>query len=179
MVMSKRTLPTLLLVPHIPIILKNFAKGGNYQIDLNLLQNMDPVKYQETIAIINTPLPPDLTSEEREYVLLELYYSPNKGLSTIMNALLEFRRNDSDEEAPEAINFQSDNECTICLSELNNDICKVSPCSHRFHCACLEPWLRTNNSCPTCRLQIYSVSNSFGKINFGKSSEIKYLTKLI
>ncbi|KAI9125584.1 hypothetical protein K1719_003002 [Acacia pycnantha] len=28
------------------------------------------------------------------------------------------------------------------------------PCTHKFHCSCLEPWLQNNSYCPCCRTSI-------------------------
>jgi hypothetical protein len=45
--------------------------------------------------------------------------------------------------------------CSICLSEYEmNDRLKTLPCSHEFHKACIDPWLRINRTCPTCRHDI-------------------------
>jgi hypothetical protein len=42
--------------------------------------------------------------------------------------------------------------CAICLSDYEpGDVCSILPCSHTFCAACVKTWLRTNNSCPTCR----------------------------
>jgi hypothetical protein len=42
--------------------------------------------------------------------------------------------------------------CPVCLSEFEpDDGLRVLPCEHHFHLACVDEWLGTNNSCPTCR----------------------------
>ena len=28
------------------------------------------------------------------------------------------------------------------------------PCKHTYHEPCLAPWMASNNSCPTCRLEL-------------------------
>jgi len=40
--------------------------------------------------------------------------------------------------------------CSICLCDCRGQI-KQLPCKHRFHAACLDPWLKNNNSCALCR----------------------------
>jgi hypothetical protein len=43
-------------------------------------------------------------------------------------------------------------DCTVCLETLvdKDDVCEL-PCRHLFHHACILPWLREHNACPTCR----------------------------
>ena len=41
-------------------------------------------------------------------------------------------------------------QCVICLSEITDDALQTT-CHHTFHAACLAPWKRETNACPTCR----------------------------
>ncbi len=47
-------------------------------------------------------------------------------------------------------------ECSICFDTIRKGqmMCRL-PCknevSHAFHKKCIEPWLKTNNTCPNCR----------------------------
>ncbi|KAK8943706.1 hypothetical protein KSP40_PGU007793 [Platanthera guangdongensis] len=46
-------------------------------------------------------------------------------------------------------------DCSVCLESFNEgDGLLRLHCGHRFHCACLEPWLRTCGDCPYCRATI-------------------------
>ncbi len=51
-------------------------------------------------------------------------------------------------------------ECGICLSGSENKFqnpnkqIKELPCRHSFHVVCIEPWIRSKNSCPYCRVAI-------------------------
>jgi len=48
-------------------------------------------------------------------------------------------------------------ECTICQETSGaNDLAwrRVNRCGHMFHDTCIQPWFRTNNTCPTCRGQL-------------------------
>ncbi|OIT35389.1 PREDICTED: RING-H2 finger protein ATL78-like [Nicotiana attenuata] len=46
-----------------------------------------------------------------------------------------------------------DTECVICLSEFGiGEKVKVLPkCNHGFHAKCIDKWLNSHSSCPTCR----------------------------
>ncbi|KAB1225831.1 RING-H2 finger protein ATL80 [Morella rubra] len=47
----------------------------------------------------------------------------------------------------------SSSECAICLSEFGpgEEILVLPQCSHAFHVACIETWLGSHSSCPSCR----------------------------
>ena len=42
--------------------------------------------------------------------------------------------------------------CSICLApyEEGDDV-RIVMCMHRFHKRCIDPWLRTNPTCPVCK----------------------------
>ncbi|XP_049370723.1 RING-H2 finger protein ATL78-like [Solanum verrucosum] len=46
-----------------------------------------------------------------------------------------------------------DSECVICLSEfIAGEKVRVLPkCNHGFHVRCIDKWLNSHSSCPTCR----------------------------
>ena len=51
--------------------------------------------------------------------------------------------------------------CAVCYDCFNPGDEVVSlPCSHRYHAACIKPWLRRATSCPTCRAMV--TRNSVG-----------------
>ncbi|XP_010064613.2 LOW QUALITY PROTEIN: RING-H2 finger protein ATL80 [Eucalyptus grandis] len=52
---------------------------------------------------------------------------------------------------PDAADRYSD--CTICLLEFaDGDEIRVLPhCGHAFHVSCIDPWLGSHSSCPSCR----------------------------
>lgn len=42
--------------------------------------------------------------------------------------------------------------CAICLSDLeDSQRIRVLPCSHRFHAACADDWLKNSILCPLCK----------------------------
>lgn len=51
--------------------------------------------------------------------------------------------------------IRTSNDCSICLdSFIDGDKLIHLPCKHKFHHACLEPWIRTCGECPYCRQHI-------------------------
>lgn len=48
--------------------------------------------------------------------------------------------------------------CSICLGEiLEDDTLRLLPkCSHAFHVACIDTWLKSQSNCPLCRANIVS-----------------------
>lgn len=50
-------------------------------------------------------------------------------------------------------------DCSICLeSFVQGDKLNRLPCGHRFHFACLDPWVRNCGDCPYCRRGILKVN---------------------
>ncbi|CAM0908543.1 unnamed protein product [Alopecurus aequalis] len=56
----------------------------------------------------------------------------------------------------------SSSECAICLAEFmdGESLRVLPPCGHGFHVACVDPWLRTSASCPSCRSAIVDVKST-------------------
>ncbi|XP_071945003.1 RING finger protein 215-like [Antedon mediterranea] len=46
-------------------------------------------------------------------------------------------------------------ECAVCLDTfLPNQLVRVLPCYHSFHCKCVDSWLLRRRTCPLCKLNI-------------------------
>lgn len=48
-----------------------------------------------------------------------------------------------------------DAECCICLCAYDDGVeIRELQCSHHFHCACIDRWLRMNSTCPLCKFNV-------------------------
>lgn len=46
-------------------------------------------------------------------------------------------------------------QCSVCLDDFEmGSEAKEMPCKHKFHSACILPWLDLHSSCPVCRFQL-------------------------
>lgn len=53
------------------------------------------------------------------------------------------------------VNKKEEEGCPVCQSDYEiGESVMTLPCSHKFHPDCVKPWLRTHNTCPTCRFEL-------------------------
>ncbi|KAJ0097739.1 hypothetical protein Patl1_27765 [Pistacia atlantica] len=66
-----------------------------------------------------------------------------------------------------------DTECVICLSEFaSGDRIRLLPkCNHGFHVRCIDKWLSSHSSCPTCRHCLLETCQKIVGCNQASSSE--------
>lgn len=54
-----------------------------------------------------------------------------------------------------------DADCCICLSAYEDGAeLRELPCSHHFHCSCVDKWLRINATCPLCKYNVIKSSSN-------------------
>ncbi|MCD9643221.1 hypothetical protein HAX54_030481 [Datura stramonium] len=63
-----------------------------------------------------------------------------------------------------------DTECVICLTEFRvGEKIKILPkCNHGFHVKCIDKWLNSHSSCPTCRQSLVETCQKI--VNGGSNS---------
>jgi hypothetical protein len=50
---------------------------------------------------------------------------------------------------------EKDSRCIVCQDSFSaGDEIVELPCEHKYHSACLRPWLAQHNTCPTCRAEL-------------------------
>ncbi|TSK53812.1 E3 ubiquitin-protein ligase RNF13 [Bagarius yarrelli] len=74
--------------------------------------------------------------------------------------------------------------CAICLDEYEEgEKLRVLPCSHAYHCKCVDPWLtKTKRTCPVCKQKVVppgSQSDSDSDSGGDESEEVSESTPLL
>ncbi|KAF5725536.1 E3 ubiquitin-protein ligase [Tripterygium wilfordii] len=60
-------------------------------------------------------------------------------------------------EAMPTVTIKENLQCSVCLDDFEiSTEAKEMPCKHKFHNACILPWLELHSSCPVCRFQLPS-----------------------
>ena len=54
----------------------------------------------------------------------------------------------------ELINDGNNDICSICLENLKDKKCVILNCEHIYHKVCIKMWLKNNDNCPNCRINI-------------------------
>ncbi|MBA0631622.1 hypothetical protein Godav_000478 [Gossypium davidsonii] len=93
-----------------------------------------------------------LTSEAERFELLRETNKKPPGLTQEALDRLPLEIFGSQDVNVERKTSRESRDCSICLESFGEgDVLTQLPCGHRFHFACLDPWLRTCGDCPYCR----------------------------
>ncbi|MBA0751490.1 hypothetical protein Gogos_000410, partial [Gossypium gossypioides] len=93
-----------------------------------------------------------LTSEAERFELLRETNKKPPGLTQEALDRLPLEIFGSQDVNVERKTSRESRDCSICLESFGEgEVLTQLPCGHRFHFACLNPWLRTCGDCPYCR----------------------------
>ena len=71
--------------------------------------------------------------------------------------------------------------CAICQDdyECGQELSRL-PCKHDFHSACVLPWLKKVNTCPSCRHELEAAPNPFFEAGAAdRAQTIQYATNIL
>ncbi|KAF5448245.1 hypothetical protein F2P56_028799 [Juglans regia] len=91
---------------------------------------------------------------------LQLLQEPKKKPPGLTQEALDCLRMEVYSSTVEGVVSRGSQDCSICLETfLEGDDLIHLPCGHKFHSACLDPWVRTCGDCPYCRRDIVITSH--------------------
>jgi len=69
--------------------------------------------------------------------------------------------------------------CAICLDDyVDGDKLRILPCSHAYHCKCIDPWLTRNRRvCPVCKRRVLARGEHFSDSDSESESETRPLLR--
>ncbi|KAJ6671142.1 hypothetical protein OIU85_014956 [Salix viminalis] len=107
----------------------------------------------------DSPLNDSILQTERLHTVQESQKKKPPGLTQDALHCLQSEVFSSVEKGMEGGLSQVSWDCSICLESFTegDELIRL-PCEHRFHSACLDPWVRTCGDCPYCRRDVV-VSN--------------------
>lgn len=73
-------------------------------------------------------------------------------MKSIKNSFINECHNNEDESKPLLTDLENqDNECVICLEDMNEITSRTLTCGHIFHSDCIDSWNHIQVNCPICR----------------------------
>ena len=132
--------------PSSDIHLDDYTFGGDFRL-------VDIGDLGTGWSMVGTPLSDSDLNAETIHLPLMLEPSKKKPPGITQEALdslpqAVFSRAEGAEEGLS----RSSRDCSICLdSYREGDKLTCLPCGHKFHSACLDPWVLTCGDCPYCR----------------------------
>ncbi|KAF3958372.1 hypothetical protein CMV_016719 [Castanea mollissima] len=105
-----------------------------------------------------------ITSLTSRLERLQLFLKPKKKPPGLSQEALDCLHLEVFSSNVEGVVSRASQDCSICLETfVEGDALTRLPCSHRFHSACLDPWVRTCGDCPYCRRTIVTSHNKASK----------------
>lgn len=117
--------------------------------DYELLSQLDDPRFNNTRGVTEAQLNrfPMHTITYAE--LNNMNYDNSNNISGSSNSDITIRRTSSRNNITDDNNKRN---CSICLAPYEvGDNVRTIPCLHYFHHQCIDPWLKSNSSCPVCK----------------------------
>lgn len=94
----------------------------------------------------------DLSSQIERLQLLQDVNKKPPGLTQAVLDCLSVELFSGSEIGVDGLVSRASRDCSICLeSFMDGEELICLPCAHRFHAACLGPWVQIQGDCPYCR----------------------------
>ncbi|PAA80362.1 hypothetical protein BOX15_Mlig030976g3 [Macrostomum lignano] len=85
-----------------------------------------------------------------------LHFVHNMCQQALRNRWLSLARLHSLSPASEELLQSMGDVCAICYSDLQHRDCRVTPCRHVFHSACIRRWIAVSMDCPMCHQAMFT-----------------------
>ena len=83
------------------------------------------------------------------------------GLITSESTQVGLTQNQIEENTRTLIHQQADGQCAICFDNYSGHTVRViSRCNHIYHTNCIDRWFQTHSTCPMCRIDLLSNTNT-------------------
>lgn len=124
-----------------------FSREFNDLFRTNSSSRTETTPTERTTSSTNTQTNPTNVEE------VIFYYNDIQPLSTSNGIPLNEMRNIS---TLETCDNEEEEMCVICHQPIINEqiIRKLNICSHKYHIHCIDEWLSSNSTCPTCRREL-------------------------
>jgi len=63
-------------------------------------------------------------------------------------------------QQPKENNAITENNCPICLNNLDSNEFIMTPCKHLYHYYCLDEWMKQKAECPICKTQLPPIEDA-------------------
>ncbi|KAM7269007.1 hypothetical protein ACFE04_024504 [Oxalis oulophora] len=135
------------------------SRGTHSQPENDNMILVNPVN--EEALIIHSLFNPSRTQNQNPISFGDYLLGP--GLEVLLQNLFDNDRSQRGNppakkeivQAMPSVTVEENVQCSVCLEELEiGNEAKKMPCKHKFHGACILPWLELHNSCPLCRFEL-------------------------
>jgi len=132
---------------HILAQMHSQIDSGSNELMMRYTALQDDPRYQAILSFAT--LDPDNMTYEQLLSLDDMipkhFMGASKELIESKTSLLQFRKCEV---------YENDS-CTVCIADFEeSDGIRMLPCTHIYHIACIDDWLKRKKNCPMCRKSI-------------------------